>query len=79
MKKPEYGAILENVLNRKGYYSYRENILRGYVAMKALESNVELIGDVPDAPKPIAFIKQTRQYSVGQDYTPRNVKFRGEE
>lgn len=78
LKRKEYGEILENPLNRKGLYSYRENILRGYVAMRALESGVELQGDVPDEPKrPTAWGKETRRYSAGKDYTPK-IKFRGE-
>ena len=79
LKKTEYGAILENASDRKGIYSYRENILRGYVAMKALELGIELQGDIPDEPKkPTALGKQTRQFAAGRDFTPK-VKFRGEE
>lgn len=79
LKKKDYGEVLENPLERKGLYSYRENILRGYVAMRALESGVELQGDVPDEPKrPTAWGKATSRYSAGKDYTPK-VKFRGEE
>jgi hypothetical protein len=78
-KKPEYGQILENVGGRKGLYSYRENILRGFVAMKALESGVELLGDVPDEPKrPTALSQNKRQFAAHKDFTPK-VKFRGEE
>jgi len=79
LKKPEYGGILESVTDRKGIYSYRENFLRGYVAMKALEAGVELQGDKPDEPKvPTAMAREKRQTSAGKDLTP-NVKFRGEE
>ena len=78
LKKAEFGGILENSSNKKGVYSYRENILRGFIAMKALESGVELQGDVPDEPKPIIWAKETRQPLVGKDFTP-NIKFRGEE
>lgn len=77
LKKESYGGVLENVPNKRGLYSYRENILRGFVAMKALELGIELHGDVPDEPKPIAMAKETRQSYVGKDFTPK-VKFRGE-
>lgn len=79
LKKKEYGQILENVTDRKGIYTYRENILRGFVAMKAFEAGIELQGDIADEPKrPTALGKQTRQDYAGRDYTP-NIKFRGKE
>lgn len=77
LKKQNYGAVLENVSNKKGLYSYRENILRGFVAMKALKFGIELQGDVPDEPKPIIRAKETRQNFANRDFTP-NIKFRGE-
>lgn len=78
LKKKQYGAIIETALDRKGLYTYRENILRGFIAMKAQESGVELQGDVPDAPKaPTALARAKRITSAGKDNTPR-VRFRGE-
>lgn len=78
LRKKEYGLILENVAERKGLYSYRENILRGFVAMKALESGIELQGDVPDEPKkPTVLGREVSHNYAGKDYTPK-VKFRGE-
>ncbi len=78
LKKVEYGSILENPSDRKGIYSYKENILRGYVALRALEQGIELRGDIPDEPrKPTALARGSRPSSAGKDYTPR-VKFRGE-
>jgi len=79
VKKDDYGGILENPIDRKGVYSYRENILRGFVAMRALEEGVELQGDIPDAPKqPTAFGRDKKRLYASKDYTPR-IKFRGEE
>jgi len=78
LRKEEYGQILEHVAERKGLYTYKENILRGFVAMKALESGIELQGDVQDEPKrPTALGKETRQNYAGKDFTPK-IKFRGE-
>jgi len=37
LKKKQYRSIIETALDRKGLYTYRENILRGFIAMKALE------------------------------------------
>lgn len=79
LKKKQYGEIIENALDRKGLYTYRENILRGFIAMKALEGGVELQGNIPDAPKiPTALARAKRPTSAGKDNTPR-IKFRGEE
>ena len=79
LKKKDYGGILENASDRKGLYSYRENILRGYVAMRALESGVELQGDMPDPPKmPTALGREKQRLNAGKDFTPK-VRYRGEE
>ncbi len=78
LKKQNYGNIIENPSERRGLYSYRENILRGFVAMKALEAGIELQGDVPDEPKvPTVIGKEKRRYSARKDWAP-HVKFRGE-
>ncbi|MBK5355050.1 ATP-binding protein [Pseudomonas sp. TH41] len=79
LKKKPYGEIIENAMDRKGLYTYRENILRGFIAMKALEGGVELQGNIPDAPKiPTALAKAKRINSAGKDNSPQ-VRFRGEE
>lgn len=57
-KSKKYGEILELVEGREGIFSYKENLLRGYVALKAIESGIELKGDEPDEPKiPTAMAK----------------------
>lgn len=79
LKKKSFGEILQPYMDRRGIYAYRENILRGFVAMKALEANVELQGDVPDEPKmPTAKAKVTKGQAALADWTPRGIKFRGE-
>ncbi|TVT66464.1 MAG: ATP-binding protein [Pseudomonas sp.] len=79
LKKKQFGEIIENALDRNGLYTFRENILRGFIAMKALEGGVELQGNIPDAPRiPTALAKAKRPTSAGRDNTPR-IKFRGEE
>jgi len=78
-KKKSFGSILESVADRKGIYTYRENILRGFVAMKALESGIELRGDIPDEPKkPTALGKETRSGYAGKKNFTAHIKFRGE-
>lgn len=79
LKKKQFGEIIENALDRKGLYTFRENILRGFIAMKALEGGVELRGNVADAPKvPTALAKAKRLTSAGKGSMPR-IKFRSEE
>ncbi|GFD67293.1 AAA family ATPase [Alteromonas sp. KUL106] len=50
-KTKSYGEVLEQVEGRRGLFSYKENLLRGYVALKAMDAGVELKGDEPDQPK----------------------------
>ncbi|WP_186210236.1 ATP-binding protein [Burkholderia gladioli] len=42
-----YGAILESVEKRAGWYVYKEKMLRGYVRMQAEANGVELHGEMP--------------------------------
>lgn len=79
LKDDNYGRILESPDRKKGYYAYRENILRGYVAMRALEQGIELRGDEPDAPRILtAMTRERRLYSAGKSHIPHGVKFKGE-
>lgn len=78
LKKDEFGAILENPTSRAGYYAFKENILKGYIAMRAFEMNVELRGNEPDEPKaPTAMARNTRHRAAPKDNS-FGVKFRGE-
>ncbi|RQM59623.1 MULTISPECIES: AAA family ATPase [Burkholderia] len=47
LKADNYGAVLEAVPQRQGWYTYREKMLRGFVRMQAEASGIELNGDVP--------------------------------
>lgn len=81
LRTEKLGNVLVPYLDRKGLYSYRENILRGFVAMKAYEAGVELRGDVPDEPKvPTAMGRVTRQNtaSIFGGGIPKGIRFRGE-
>ena len=78
------GEILELVEGREHMYSYRENLLRGFVALKAQEAGLELQGDTPDEPRiPTAMAKsrfsgaQGRLSAYALDPS-RHVKFRSE-
>lgn len=46
LKMDGYGAILDAVPQRQGWYTYREKMLRGFVRMQAEASGVELNGEL---------------------------------
>ncbi len=45
LKDRSFGEILEQVKGRKGWYTYREKMLRGYVRMQAEANGIELAGE----------------------------------
>lgn len=45
LKEKPYGEILEQVKGRKGWYIYREKMLRGYVRMQAEANGIQLAGE----------------------------------
>jgi hypothetical protein len=47
LRKPGFGAILESLPKRSGWFTYREPMLRGYVRMQAEANGVELLGERP--------------------------------
>ncbi len=79
------GEILELVEGREHMYSYRENLLRGFVALKAQEAGIELQGDTPDEPRiPTAIAKSRFSGGLGKlsayaSDPSKNVRFRSEE
>jgi uncharacterized protein len=83
-KGKEYGEVLELVEGRDQMYSYKENLLRGFVALKAQESGIELKGDVPDEPLiPTAMAREKffgrAKYSAYYADPATKIKFRSEE
>ncbi len=83
-KQKEFGEILELKEGREEMYSYRENLLRGYIALKAQSSGIALQGDVADEPKlPSARSGKVIRSNTGLfSQTPRDpargVKFKSE-
>lgn len=80
----EYGEVLELVEGREEMYSYRENLLRGFVSLRAQEAGIELRGDIPDEPKiPTAMAKSKfsgrSKLSAYYPDPAKLVKFRSEE
>jgi uncharacterized protein len=47
LRKPGFGAILQSLPKRAGWYTYREPMLRGYVRMQAEANGVQLLGEKP--------------------------------
>lgn len=45
LKEKSYGGILEQVRGRKGWYTYCEKMLRGYVRMQAEANGIQLAGE----------------------------------
>lgn len=45
LKEKSYGEILEQVKGRKGWYLYREKMLRGFVRMQAEANGIQLAGE----------------------------------
>ena len=43
--------LVPSRFNRRGWLSYRENVLRGYVRMQAESHGIQLIGEQLEAPK----------------------------
>jgi hypothetical protein len=53
LKSPPCGEVLINSrFNRRGWYSYREPVLRGYVRMQAEAHGIELLGEAPATKEP---------------------------
>lgn len=51
LRTEAYGAVLESVAQRPGWYTYREKMLRGFVRMQAEACGIELNGEVPLQPQ----------------------------
>lgn len=77
-KQEKFGSILENPTSKAGYYAFKENILKGYIAMRAYELGVELQGDVPDEPKAPTALARNRRPGAAPKDNSFGVKFRGE-
>lgn len=59
LKDPGYGSVMLPEDGRKGWYSFREKMLRGYVRMQAQANGVELTGERP-TPKQTMHIGNAR-------------------
>jgi hypothetical protein len=62
LKSPSCGEILES--NRKDFYEFRENILRGYVRLRAEDQGLELALD----------FYSSSQTATNETWRPRGAK-----
>jgi len=76
LKNESFGAILQQVPRRPGWYEYKEKMLRGYVRMQAEANEVELSGEI-ETPKQRMHIGNSRTGSYGSSI-PRGVKINEE-
>lgn len=68
LKKPSFGAVLVSG-NKPGLYSYRENMLRGYVRMQAEAAGITLIGETGgEEDKLYMKVKDKQTARVGTGY-----------
>lgn len=72
LREPSHGALLLAEEGRKGWYSYREKMLRGYVRMQAQLNGVELAGEKP-TPKQVMHVSNARSGYQGSTL-PRGVR-----
>lgn len=79
LKGEKYGAILQGMQNRTGWYEFRENMVRGFVRLVAEQNGVELYDRAADAPRQLTArvpnIRPRQAYRLPNE--PR-VRFRGE-
>lgn len=71
LKHASFGQILEPIPKRKGLYTYKEKMLRGYVRMQAEANQVELSGERP-APRQIMHVGNSRTGAYGPSI-PRGI------
>ncbi len=79
LKGEKFGAILQSLQNRTGWYEFRENMVRGFVRLVAEQNGVALLDRAADAPRQLSarvpHIRARQAYRAPA--TPR-VRFRGE-
>lgn len=77
LKNASHGEILVPDEHKKGMYSYKEKMLRGYVRMQAEANGVELVGDTTEAtPKKLAHATAKSSSGYHQPKTPAGVTFK---
>ena len=73
LKSPAYGEILCSLDKRKGWYFYKEKMLRGYVRMQAEANGVELGGEF-EMPRQQMHIQNNARTGCKGPSIPRGVR-----
>lgn len=77
LKSASHGEILVPDEHKKGMYSYKEKMLRGYIRMQAEANGVELVGDKTEvAPKQLAHATAKSSSGYHQPKMPDGVTFK---
>jgi uncharacterized protein len=77
LRGQDFGAVLQPIPQRPGWYEYREKMLRGYVRMQAEANGIPLKGERP-APKQRMYVGNIRTGYRGPSI-PRGVKLGGDD
>jgi len=77
LKSDSYGAVLESVPQRPGWYTYKEKMLRGYVRMQAEACGIELSGEMP-LQRQRMHVQASVRSGYHESRVPRGVRLRDE-
>lgn len=79
LKDPSCGSILittlYNQVGKKGWVSYREPVLRGFVRMQAEAHGLELLGERPEAPRQTMHAPSSATRGYRGSTVPKGVHF----
>lgn len=79
LKSPNCGSVLITTLynqaSKKGWVSYREPLLRGFVRMQAEAHGLELLGERPEAPRQVMHAPSSAMRGYRGSAVPKGVHF----
>lgn len=65
--------LIPSKFQRRGWISFRENVLRGYVRMQAESNGIELVGEQPDIPRQIMHTSASAARGYFSSSIPKGV------
>ena len=77
LKLSPYGEILRSLENRKGWYYYKEKMLRGYVRMQAEANGIELGGEL-EIPVQKMYVPNNARTGYKGPSVPRGARLIGD-
>lgn len=72
LRQPAFGALLEGIDGRPGWFAYREKMLRGYVRMQAEANGIPLNG-AREVPRPVMRATSNARTGYNGPSIPRGV------